>query len=163
MVVFTLTCFGLLLFLWLAFGGPVPLKPKGYQFTVDVPEATTLAKEADVRISGVPVGKVKDIQPDKRTGLSRVTVELEPRYGPLQPSSFFEDGRASRPLVAGTVAWGKEDLRDDPHFYTGIKPAGSGKLREGTRQRCSPSHRNASRLVARIVRLGQPRSSTSTS
>ena len=24
---------GLLLFLWLAFGGPVPLKPKGYRFT----------------------------------------------------------------------------------------------------------------------------------
>jgi phospholipid/cholesterol/gamma-HCH transport system substrate-binding protein len=84
MVVFALSCFGLLLFLWLAFGGPVPLKPKGYQFTVDVPEATTLAKEADVRISGVPVGKVKDIQPDKRTGLSTVTVELESRYAPLR-------------------------------------------------------------------------------
>jgi hypothetical protein len=46
----------------------VPLKPKGYQFHVDVPEATTLAKEADVRISGVPVGKVKTITPDKQTG-----------------------------------------------------------------------------------------------
>lgn len=84
MVVFALSCFGLLLFLWLAFGGPVPLKPKGYQFNVDMPEATTLAKEADVRISGVPVGKVKDIQPDKRTGLSTVTVELESRYAPLR-------------------------------------------------------------------------------
>jgi phospholipid/cholesterol/gamma-HCH transport system substrate-binding protein len=84
MVVFALSCFGLLLFLWLAFGGPVPLKPKGYQFNVDVPEATTLAKEADVRISGVPVGKVKDIQPDKRTGLSTVTIELESRYAPLR-------------------------------------------------------------------------------
>ena len=84
MVVFALSCFGLLLFLWLAFGGPVPLKPKGYQFSVDVPEATTLAKEADVRISGVPVGKVKDIQPDKRTGLSTVTVELLSRYAPLK-------------------------------------------------------------------------------
>ena len=34
MVGFALSCFGLLLFLWLAFGGPVPLKPKGYQFKV---------------------------------------------------------------------------------------------------------------------------------
>jgi virulence factor Mce-like protein len=84
MVVFTLSCFGLLLFLWLAFGGPVPLKPKGYEFHVDVPEATTLAKEADVRISGVPVGKVTDIQPDKRTGLSNVTIELQSRYVPLR-------------------------------------------------------------------------------
>ena len=31
MVGFALSCFGLLLFLWLAFGGPVPLKPKGYR------------------------------------------------------------------------------------------------------------------------------------
>jgi phospholipid/cholesterol/gamma-HCH transport system substrate-binding protein len=84
MVIFTLSCFGLLLFLWLAFGGPVPLGPKGYQFHVNVPEATTLAKEADVRISGVPVGKVKDIQPDKRSGESNVTIELQSRYAPLR-------------------------------------------------------------------------------
>ena len=32
MVIFALSCFGLLLFLWLAFGGPIPLKPKGYRF-----------------------------------------------------------------------------------------------------------------------------------
>ena len=32
-VLFALSCFGLLLFLWESFGGPVPLKPKGYRFT----------------------------------------------------------------------------------------------------------------------------------
>jgi phospholipid/cholesterol/gamma-HCH transport system substrate-binding protein len=84
MVGFALSCFGLLLFLWLTFGGPVPLKPKGYRFHVNVPEATTLAKEADVRISGVPVGKVKDIVPDKRTGESDITIELQSRYAPLR-------------------------------------------------------------------------------
>ena len=66
---FALSCFGLLLFLWLAFGGPVPLKPKGYR--VDARrsrEASQLATEADVRISGVPVGKVKTIEPDAETG-----------------------------------------------------------------------------------------------
>jgi phospholipid/cholesterol/gamma-HCH transport system substrate-binding protein len=83
MVIFALSCFGLLLFLWLAFGGPVPLKPKGYRFVVSFPEATTLAKEADVRISGVPVGKVKDIEPDKRTGRSDVTIQLDPQYAPM--------------------------------------------------------------------------------
>ena len=65
MVVFALSCFGLLLFLWLAFGGAVPLKPKGYRINVSFAEATQLATEADVRISGVPVGKVKTIEPDK--------------------------------------------------------------------------------------------------
>ena len=54
MVLFALSCFGLLLFLWLAFGGPVPLKPKGYRFHTSFAEAGQLALEADVRISGVP-------------------------------------------------------------------------------------------------------------
>ena len=67
MTLFALSCFGLLLFLWLAFGGPVPLKPKGYEFKVSFGEATQLAQEADVRISGVPVGKVKKIVTNKQT------------------------------------------------------------------------------------------------
>ena len=83
MVIFALSCFGLLLFLWLAFGGPIPLKPQGYRFTTSFAEATQLATEADVRISGVPVGKVKTIEPDNQTGRSTVTIELESRYAPM--------------------------------------------------------------------------------
>ena len=59
MVVFAMSCFGLLLFLWLAFGGSIPLKPEGYRVKVAFPEAATLAEEADVRLAGVNVGKVK--------------------------------------------------------------------------------------------------------
>jgi virulence factor Mce-like protein len=80
---FALSCFGLILFLWLAFGGPIPLKPKGYRFTVSFKEAGQLAQEADVRISGVSVGKVKVIKPDPRTGESDATIELDERYAPL--------------------------------------------------------------------------------
>ncbi|MBE2318224.1 MCE family protein [Solirubrobacter sp. CPCC 204708] len=83
MVLFALTCFGLLLFLWLAFGGPVPLKPKGYRFHTQFAEVGQLATEADVRISGVPVGKVKKITPNKRTGASDVEIQLQSRYAPL--------------------------------------------------------------------------------
>jgi phospholipid/cholesterol/gamma-HCH transport system substrate-binding protein len=83
MVGFALSCFGLLLFLWLAFGGPTPLKPQGYRFKVSFGEATQLAHEADVRISGVPVGKVKDIVTNKQTGRSDATIELKPEYAPL--------------------------------------------------------------------------------
>ena len=83
MATFALSCFGLLLFLWLAFGGPVPLKPEGYRFKTSFAEATQLAQEADVRISGVPVGKVKTIEADKRTGRSDVEIELESRVAPL--------------------------------------------------------------------------------
>jgi phospholipid/cholesterol/gamma-HCH transport system substrate-binding protein len=83
MATFALSCFGLLLFLWLAFGGAVPLKPEGYRFKTSFAEATQLAKEADVRISGVPVGKVKTLEPNKRTGRAEVEIELQPRYAPL--------------------------------------------------------------------------------
>jgi virulence factor Mce-like protein len=83
MVGFALSCFGLLLFLWLAFGGPIPLKPKGYQVELSFGEATQLAVEADVRISGVPVGKVKTVEPNQETGRSIATVQIEERFAPL--------------------------------------------------------------------------------
>jgi len=41
----------------------------------------------------------------------------QPRYEPLQKSDFFEDQRASRPLVEGTVA--RDQLNADEQFYTG--------------------------------------------
>ena len=55
---FALTCFGLLLFLWLAFGGAIPLKPQGYRVQVAFTDAATLADQADVRTAGVKIGKV---------------------------------------------------------------------------------------------------------
>src|ERR671935_3158714 len=89
---FTLSCFGLLLFLWVTFGGPVPFKPESYRFTADFPEAITLQKEADVRIGGVSVGKVKDLslapdsecQQDPTTcNTTRATIEISPQYAPI--------------------------------------------------------------------------------
>jgi phospholipid/cholesterol/gamma-HCH transport system substrate-binding protein len=79
---FALSCFGLLLFLWLAFGGPIPLKPEGYRFTVPFDEATQLAVESDVRISGVSVGKVKRIDLNDE-GLAEATIEVDERYAPI--------------------------------------------------------------------------------
>jgi virulence factor Mce-like protein len=79
---FALSCFGLLLFLWLAFGGPTPLNPEGYRFTVSVDEATQLAQESDVRISGVSVGKVKRIELGD-DGRAEATVELDATYAPI--------------------------------------------------------------------------------
>ena len=89
---FTLSCFALLLFLWVTFGGPIPLKPESYRFTADFPEAITLSKEADVRIGGVSVGKVKDLslapdsecQKDATTcNTTRATIEIDPQYAPI--------------------------------------------------------------------------------
>ena len=73
MVAFTLSCFAILLFLWISFGGTVPLKPEGYRFTAAFPEAATLVEEADVRLAGVNVGKVRPSSPrsSSRAGTPR--------------------------------------------------------------------------------------------
>lgn len=77
-----MSCFGLLLFLWVAFGGPVPLKPESYRINVQFDEATQLAVESDVRISGVSVGKVKGIEL-ANDGLADATIEIQPKYAPI--------------------------------------------------------------------------------
>jgi phospholipid/cholesterol/gamma-HCH transport system substrate-binding protein len=86
---FALSCFGLILFLWIAFGGPIPLKPKSYEITAYFPEATQLAAESDVRIGGVSVGKVKTIQlapEDQRVhgqDTTEATIEIDPQFAPI--------------------------------------------------------------------------------
>jgi virulence factor Mce-like protein len=79
---FAISCFALALFLWLTFGGAIPLKPESYRFTVPVTEATQLAVESDVRISGVSVGKVKAVDLDEE-GRAEASIELDPRYAPI--------------------------------------------------------------------------------
>ncbi len=58
-------------------------------------------------------------------GCNAGSMRDQPRVDPLEASSFFQDGLASRPLVKGTVARGQ--LRIDDHFYEGKV---DGKLAE---------------------------------
>jgi phospholipid/cholesterol/gamma-HCH transport system substrate-binding protein len=83
---FALSCFGLLLYLWVAFGGGFPLKPEGYRFHIRFGEATQLAQQADVRISGVPVGKVVKLTlgPGQTTD---ATIQMDERYAPIPRDS----------------------------------------------------------------------------
>ena len=83
LVAFTIGCFALLLFLWIAFGGAVPLKAKTYEMRVSFPEATTLAEAADVRLAGVNVGKVRRKELDKGGNATRVRLAIEPEFAPL--------------------------------------------------------------------------------
>jgi virulence factor Mce-like protein len=87
MVIFAMSCFGLLLYLWLAFGGPVPLKPQSYRLEAAFPEAATLATEADVRIAGVSVGKVKTKKLNDEDGTIRpntiVELEIKDEFAPI--------------------------------------------------------------------------------
>ena len=84
MVIFAFSCFGLLLFLWLSFGGPIPLKPKGYRVDVAFKEATQLAIEADVRVNGVEIGKVRNKRRDPESSRTLATIEIDRRFAPLR-------------------------------------------------------------------------------
>lgn len=81
-VLFALSCFGLFLFLWESFGGPVPLKPKGYRFTAVFPRTLALAEQSDVRISGVDVGHVITLEHDK-DGFTHASIEIAGKYAPI--------------------------------------------------------------------------------
>src|SRR6266511_1239762 len=83
MVGFAMSCFGILLYLWLVFGGATPLKPEGYRVHIRFPEATTLAQEADVRISGVRVGRVKQKEQHGRSTRTDVELEIDHQYAPI--------------------------------------------------------------------------------
>jgi phospholipid/cholesterol/gamma-HCH transport system substrate-binding protein len=83
MVGFAFSCCAILLYLWLTFGGGVPLSAKGYRIKAPFPEAATLAQEADVRISGVKVGEVKTKDLDLNGNATTVVMEIEPKYAPL--------------------------------------------------------------------------------
>jgi phospholipid/cholesterol/gamma-HCH transport system substrate-binding protein len=82
-ILFALSCFGLLLFLWESFGGALPLKPKGYRMVVAFPRTLALSEQSDVRISGVDVGHVITLKLGK-DGRTHATLEIESQYAPLR-------------------------------------------------------------------------------
>jgi virulence factor Mce-like protein len=83
MVLFALSCVGLLLFLWLSFGGTIPFNPQGYRFRISFPNAAQLATQADVRIAGVSVGKVIDKSLDPQGNRTIATIQLSNQYAPI--------------------------------------------------------------------------------
>jgi hypothetical protein len=89
----------------------------------------------------------------------------QPRYEPLSRSTFFDDDRAARPLVEGTVAQGQ--LRGDEHLYTGKEggkpvdmfpfPVTLAVLTRGQQRFnifCSPCHDRVGTGQGMIVRRG---------
>jgi phospholipid/cholesterol/gamma-HCH transport system substrate-binding protein len=112
---FVLTCFAVLLFLWITFGGSSPLKPQGYRVSARFPEATLLASQADVRISGVPVGKV--VAMARSGNETRVTMEIASRYAPIP--------RDTRAMLRLKTLFGETYVELTP----GTK--GSGRLPDG--------------------------------
>jgi phospholipid/cholesterol/gamma-HCH transport system substrate-binding protein len=135
---FTLSCFALLLFLWVTFGGPVPFKPQSYRFTADFPEAITLQKEADVRIGGVSVGKVKELslapesecrEHPETCNATRATIEIDPQYAPI--SSDAEAILRQKTLLGETYVELTTGSQVDPDETAGDVNAQSGSMDVG--------------------------------
>jgi phospholipid/cholesterol/gamma-HCH transport system substrate-binding protein len=120
-VLFTLSCFGLLLFLWESFGGPVPLKPKGYQFTVAFPRSLALAEQSDVRISGVDVGHVVALKLGGE-GRTVATLELSSQYAPIRADTHA--------ILRQKTLLGETYVQLIPESQTGPYLADGGRLAE---------------------------------
>jgi phospholipid/cholesterol/gamma-HCH transport system substrate-binding protein len=80
-IAFTLSCVGLIAFVWTQFGGTIPFAPEGYEVHALFPESGLLVPGADVRISGVNVGRVTALSSRGRD--SFVTMDLVPPYAPI--------------------------------------------------------------------------------
>lgn len=122
-VLFVLSCFGLLLFLWESFGGPVPLKPRGYQFTIGFQRSLALAEQSDVRISGVDVGHVVALRLGSE-GRTLATVELSSQYAPI-PADMHAILR-QKTLLGETYVQllpqtGRGSLRSGPYLPDGAR------------------------------------------
>ncbi len=95
----------------------------------------------------------------------RQDMQDQPKYRPLRYSTFFEDGRTSRPIVAGTVARGQ--LQEDVAYYTGKNgkedvdsfpmPITKQVIERGQQRfniYCSPCHGQIGNGLGMIVRRG---------
>jgi phospholipid/cholesterol/gamma-HCH transport system substrate-binding protein len=118
-ILFVLSCFGLLMFLWESFGGPLPLKPKGYRFTVAFPRTLALAEQSDVRISGVNVGHVVALKLGK-DGRTHATVELSGKYAPIRANMHA--------ILRQKTLLGETFVQLNPEGSTGPYLADQGQL-----------------------------------
>ena len=120
MIGFTLSVAALLMFLWTAFGGTLPLRPESYRFKAEFPEAALLVKEADVRMAGVNIGKVKskELGPGGRSTL--VEMELDKRFAPI--------GRDARAVLRQKSLLGETYVEITPGSPGAKKLADGGTL-----------------------------------
>src|SRR5437660_4614451 len=117
MLAFAGSCIGLLIFLWISFGGATPFAPEGYRVNAEFNQAIALGAQSDVRISGVSVGRVVSVGLDKRTGLSRALIQIQAPYAPL-PVNTKAILRA-KTLIGETYVQLTPGNRNGPHIPDG--------------------------------------------
>ena len=136
MALFALSCAGLLMFLWLSFGGTIPLNPQGYRIQVSFPNAGQLGTQADVRIAGVTIGKVveKSLDPDGNRTVA--TLQIDHKFAPIHRDSHAI--LRQKTIIGETYV---ELSPGTPHSPTlpdgGMLPARPGAERRAARPMCS--------------------------
>jgi phospholipid/cholesterol/gamma-HCH transport system substrate-binding protein len=123
MVLFAGSCVGLLLYLWISFGGTVPFAPAGYRFSVEFSQATELGAQAQVNISGVTVGRVVSVGLNRRTGLTKAVIEIKPQFAP-RPAN-------TRAILRAKTLLGETFVELSPGNPNGPKLPDGGMLPQG--------------------------------
>jgi virulence factor Mce-like protein len=83
LMIFVLSCVLILLYLWINFGGSIPLAAQSYRLQVAFPQANELAVQADVRIAGINVGKVAALSLDRQDNRTLAILDINRQYAPL--------------------------------------------------------------------------------
>ena len=150
MVIFALSCFGLLLFLWLSFGGPIPLKPKGYRVQVAVPGGDD-ARPRGRRARRRRVGRQGAQGHRARDGGNRTMATIE-----LDPSSRRSPSDA-RAILRQKTLLGETYIELTPGSPSAPRlPEGGAAGRRAGRADRSSSTRSSPRWTRRRARRSAP-------
>jgi phospholipid/cholesterol/gamma-HCH transport system substrate-binding protein len=112
---FILSCVGLIIFVWTQFGGAIPFAAQGYTIKAVFTESGLLVPGADVRISGITIGRVTGVQAEGVKSL--VTIGVQHQYAPV-PVDTRAILREKTLLGEGYVelSWGN---RNGPKLHDG--------------------------------------------
>lgn len=89
LIVFTGVCAWIFGFLWLNSGGTLPLiSQEGYRVAASFPRVANLVQDSDVKMAGVDIGKVHDLDIDGDQVLA--TMDLDPEQAPLHQGATIQ-------------------------------------------------------------------------
>lgn len=118
-LVFAASVFAFTLFVWRTFGGSTPFEPRGYRVSAAFgPGGSQLVENADVRIAGISVGKVKLVRP--RGERTDVQLELDAHYAPI--------ARDARAIVRTKTLLGETFVALTPGSATAPRVPDGGRL-----------------------------------
>ena len=161
MVAFTLSCFGILVFLWLNFGGSVPLQPEGYRVERGLPvghAARPGGGRAHLRREGREgegQGAERADRPDRHDARDRRALRADPEGLARDPAPEVAAGRDLRGARARHALLGARAGRGQAGGGPGARTRSSS-----TRSCAASTRRRASASPPGSTRPASPRRTT---